>query len=131
MSGPTLSTEQKGALSGWIDTIPALPKATGLDAAAVARGKTLFDDPKVACATCHAGALLTSNATVDVGTGRALQVPSLRGLSWRAPFMHDGCAATIADRFGSAACGGGEKHGGTSQLAPADVADLTAFLQSL
>jgi hypothetical protein len=75
--------------------------------------------------------LLTNNSTVDVGTGRPLQVPSLRGVQWRAPFMHDGCAATLADRFGNTTCGGGDKHGVTSTLKPADVADLTAYLQSL
>jgi cytochrome c peroxidase len=73
---------------------------------------------------------MTNNATVDVGTGHAMQVPSLRGVSWRAPFMHNGCAGTLADRF-SAACGGGDKHGTTSQLTPAQVTDLTTYLQSL
>ena len=38
-----------------------------------------------AARTCHSGALFTNNATVDVGTGRAFQVPSLRGVAWRAP----------------------------------------------
>jgi len=31
-----------------------------------------------------------NNTTIDVGTGQPLQVPSLRGVSWRAPFMHNG-----------------------------------------
>jgi hypothetical protein len=43
--------------------------------------------------------------------------------------MHDGCATTLADRFG--ACGGGDKHGHTSQLTAAQVADLVAYLDSL
>jgi hypothetical protein len=131
MSGPKLTVQQKDALAGWIDTIPALPVRSGLDATAVSRGQALFNDPKVACATCHAGALLTNNATVDVGTGRAMQVPSLRGVSWRAPYMHNGCAPTLAARFDNATCGGGDKHGGTSTLQPTDIADLTAYLQSL
>ncbi|HXI57801.1 MAG TPA: cytochrome-c peroxidase [Polyangia bacterium] len=128
MSGPPLSGDQKQALQSWVDTIPALPVATGLDATAVAHGKTLFEDTKVACATCHAGALLTNNTTVDVGTGGMLQVPSLRGVSWRAPFMHNGCAATLADRFGTC---GGSQHGDTSNLSTADVGDLVTYLQSL
>jgi mono/diheme cytochrome c family protein len=131
MSGPILSGYQKEALAGWIDSIPAMPAVAGLDAAAVARGKVLFNDAKVACATCHAGALLTNNATVDVGTGLKLQVPSLRGLAWRGPFMHDGCANTLAGRFDAATCGGGDKHGVTSHLMPAQIADLTAYLSSL
>jgi mono/diheme cytochrome c family protein len=130
MAGPQLVAEQKAALQSWIDTIPALPKARGLDAAAVTRGQALFNDANVACATCHAGTLLTNNATVDVGTGLPLQVPSLRGVSWRAPFIHDGCAATLADRFG--VCGGvSDKHGHTSQLAQPQIGDLVTYLQSL
>ena len=129
MSGPPLAGDQKQALQSWVDTIQALPVTTGLDTAAVARGKTLFDDTKVACGSCHAGALLTNNATVDVGTGGMMQVPSLRGVSWRAPFMHNGCAATLADRFGS--CGGADRHGATSQLSKANIGDLVSYLQSL
>jgi mono/diheme cytochrome c family protein len=131
MAGPQLASDQKTALQSWIDTIPALPKARGLDAAAVTRGQALFNDAKVACASCHAGSLLTNNTTIDVGTGLALQVPSLRGVSWRAPFMHTGCAATLGDRFNVAACGGGDRHGATATLSAAQLGDLTTYLQSL
>ena len=95
----------------------------------MSRGRLLFEDATAACSTCHVGAVGTNNKTVDVGTGRPLQVPSLRGVAWRAPYMHDGCAVTLADRFG--ACGGGDKHGHTSQLGAAQIADLVAYLQSL
>jgi len=56
-------------------------------------------------------------------------VPSLLGLRWRAPYLHDGCAPTLRDRFGD--CGGGDNHGHTSQLAPAQIDDLTAYLETL
>ena len=46
MAGPQLGTDQKTALQGWIDTIPAMPATAGLDAAAVARGKAVFTDPR-------------------------------------------------------------------------------------
>jgi len=74
---------------------------------------------------------LTNNNSVAVGTGEMFQVPSLRGVGWRAPYMHDGCAATLSDRFTDATCGGGDQHGMTSQLSEADRADLIAYLQSL
>ena len=131
MAGPLLSDDQKTALAGWVDTIPAPPSPAGLDASSVARGRALFEDVKVGCATCHSGALLTNNATVDVGTGIAFQVPSLRGISSRAPFMHNGCAATLAERFTSLACGGGDKHGATSMLGAAQIDDLVAYMGSL
>lgn len=130
MAGPLLSDTQKNALQSWVDTIPAMPATENLDAAAVTRGSMIFNDPKVACASCHAGSLLTNNTTIDVGTGQAFQVPSLRGVSWRAPLMHNGCASTLADRF-NPSCGGGDKHGVTSTLTASQVSDLTAYLQSL
>ena len=64
-----------------------------------------------------------------VGTGGPFQVPSLLGLSHRAPYMHDGCATTLLDRF--TACGGGDAHGVVSQLATGEVANLVAYLESL
>jgi mono/diheme cytochrome c family protein len=131
MAGPLLNPDQKTALQKWVDTIPALPGAAGLDAAAVVRGSMLFNDPKVACSSCHAGALLTNNTTVDVGTGQAFQVPSLRGVSWRAPYMHNGCASTLAARLSNPACGGGDKHGVTSTLSAAQLSDLETYLRSL
>jgi cytochrome c peroxidase len=65
-----------------------------------------------------------------VGTGKPFQVPSLKGVGARAPFMHDGCAKTLAERF-QAPCGGGDQHGVTSHLSPAAIADLVAYLESL
>jgi mono/diheme cytochrome c family protein len=130
MSGPDLDRGYIDVLSNWIDGIPALPKRPARDPAAVERGHALFQSPSLGCVSCHSGALLTNNNTVDVGTGRALQVPSLRGVGWRAPFMHNGCAPDLAQRF-TAACGGGDKHGVTSKLTPTQVADLAAFVETL
>jgi len=89
----------------------------------------LFQSAEVGCSSCHNGDKLTNNRTVDVGTGEALQVPSLRGIAYRAPFMHDGCALTLRDRF-SPACGG-KAHGNTDALQPNDIDDLVAYLQEL
>ena len=40
----------------------------------------------------------------------------------RTPLLHNGCAPTLADRFGD--CGGGDRHGHTSHLTPEQVAAL-------
>jgi mono/diheme cytochrome c family protein len=117
------------AFGKWIDTIPAVPASEPVDEEAAVRGKALFNDPTVGCATCHSGPMLTNNLSTDVGTGGKLQVPSLLGIGLRAPFMHDGCAPTLHDRFG--ACGGGDKHGVTSGLTPAQIDDLVAYLMTL
>lgn len=131
MAGPLLTIDQKTALEAWVDTVPAMPPTAALDPTAVARGRALFQDATVGCSTCHLGPLLTNNATVDVGTRGAFQVPSLRGVSWRAPLMHDGCSPTLTERFTVAACGGGDKHGMTSPLPDAPLRDLLVYLQSL
>jgi len=131
MSGPALSSEQTRAMQSWVDALPELPPLRSSSDAAVARGKTLFESPALACTSCHNGDQFTNNSTVDVGTGQMFQVPSLRGVGWRAPYMHDGCAATMADRFTDATCGGGNQHGMTSELSEADLNDLIAYLQSL
>lgn len=128
MTGPNLEDKYVTALATWIDTIAAWKSSAPLDAAAVERGRVIFNSPATACTTCHAGAKMTNNTNADVGTGGPFQVPSLRGLVWRAPFMHDGCAATVGDRFSTC---GGSKHGQTSSLDPGQKADLVAYLETL
>jgi len=60
-----------------------------------------------------------------------LQVPTLKGLKFRGPFMHDGGAPTVKERFTKPKCGGGDEHGTVSQLSDAQVNDLTAYLETL
>lgn len=129
MMGPQLTSEEVKSLGRWIDALPLLPAPKAANAVAVERGKALFNDAAVGCATCHSGEKLTNNQSVDVGTGGKFQVPSLLGVSYRAPFMHTGCATALRDRFG--ACGGGDAHGKTSHLSPQQLDDLTAFLGTL
>jgi hypothetical protein len=129
MSGPSLTELQTDALANWINMIPAWKAGPPADAAASERGRLLFNDMDVGCATCHAGAKMTNNATVAVGTGGSFQVPSLLGVAWRGPFLHEGCAATLDDRFGP--CGGGDAHGHVSQLTASQRTDLITYLGTL
>jgi len=129
MNGGSLTTDQITALERWGDAQRVPPASPPGDASAVTRGRALFEDSSVGCAACHGGPRLTNNTTVNVGTGGAFQVPSLVGVGWRTPLMHNGCAATLRDRFG--ACGGGDSHGHTSELAPAQIDDLVAYLDTL
>lgn len=129
MSGPPIAQPYIDTLSRWLGGMRSWQAEAPDDDASVERGRVLFQSQAVGCTTCHSGAKYTNNATVDVGTGRAFQVPSLLGVGFRAPYLHDGCAATLLDRFGS--CGGGDRHGITSNLDPAQKNDLASFLQSL
>ena len=127
MLGPSLTDEQTSVLSRFVNHIPALKPIASSDPAAVERGHALFTNQNVGCASCHAGTKLTNNQSLNVGTGGAFQVPSLVAVGWRAPYLHNGCASTLRDRFGSC---GGEMHGRISELAETDLGDLVAYLDS-
>ncbi len=127
MGGETLSDEDAGALARFLFSLDAPAPTWSGDVDAVERGRQVFNGAGN-CASCHAGEILTNNTIQDVGTGGAFKVPSLVGVSMRSPLMHDGCAATLIDRFG--ACGG-NNHGSTGQLSAAQIADLIAYLESL
>lgn len=129
MGGEPPSLSEIASLGRFLDKVPAAAAPVVSDSNAVSRGRALFEGA-AACSTCHSGAKLTNNATVDVGTGGVFQVPSLLGLSARAPYMHTGCAKTLADRF-TPECGGGDRHGRTSQLSALERQELIAYLQTL
>jgi hypothetical protein len=128
MGGVHQSPPRLAALRDWLFALaPPAPMRTAGDPA-VERGRMLFES--TGCTDCHNGEHLTNNRTANVGTGEALQVPSLVGIGYRAPFMHTGCAKTLADRF-DPACGGGESHGRVRSLVGGDLTDMVAYLESL
>ncbi len=133
MTGDAPNVLQVQEFARWLDSLPAPAASPTGTAAQIGHGKTLFESPDVGCTTCHAGPYLTNDQRVDVGTGNSFQVPSLVGVSARAPFFHDGCAKTLQDRFdpAKASCNGGDRHGHTSQLSADDVRDLIAYLETL
>jgi hypothetical protein len=128
MAGGAVDAARTTALAKWLDQIPTVPVSRRADDATVARGGALF--VSAGCVTCHSGPDLTSNLTVDVGTGGMFQVPQLHGLGLRAPYMHNGCAATLLDRFGQG-CGGDVRHSVGGVLSDAQVNDLVGFLETL
>lgn len=130
MGGFPQSDERVDALNSWVAKIPRVQRLEPSDTDAVDRGQLLFHG-KADCASCHSGALLTNNESFAVGTadGEETQVPSLVGIRDRAPFMHDGCAATLHDRF-DPKCGGTD-HGNVDDLSDAEIDDLVAYMDSL
>jgi mono/diheme cytochrome c family protein len=131
MGGVRQSSPRLQRLTEFLFSLPPPPPIRDASDATVARGQALFDSADVGCATCHSGAKLTNNQSVAIDSvlAQKLQVPSLVAIGYRAPFMHTGCAATLADRF-NPACGG-NAHGNTSGLNAEQLGDLVAYLESL
>jgi YVTN family beta-propeller protein len=103
---------------------------------AAARGRALFLDPKVGCATCHPADLYTDLKPYDVGTGGKCDKPGEKFFTptlvevWRtAPYLHDGSAATMRDVLTTR--NRKDQHGKTSHLTRKQIEDLAAFVLSL
>jgi cytochrome c5 len=107
---PDMVTSKLPALRAYQHSLPAPPPPAGsFDAAAAARGRSLFDRT---CASCHVGGSGTDNNSgtlhppADTGVdgayasrtaSKAYRTTPLRGLWQHAPYFHDGSAATLAD----------------------------------
>jgi cytochrome c peroxidase len=116
------------------------------------RGFTLFNG-NGKCASCHSGWNFTDNKFHDIGVatkdiGRvslepqnakakhAFKTPGLRDIALRAPYMHNGEAATLEDVMSHCVRGGVDRPSRSPlmqpvPLTPADIADLIAFLNTL
>lgn len=125
MNGGPLTEANARAMGNWLDSLPATPPTAPRDPAAAARGAETFTRE---CAACHAGPRSSNDATVDVGTGEPLQVPTLVDLALRAPYMHSGCAPTLRDALGPC---GGPTHDISRRLDAPTIDDLLAFLETL
>jgi hypothetical protein len=122
---------------------PHIPAPGKLSPEAV-RGKAIFFDNSVGCATCHGGPYYTDSSLKkpfklhDVGTGNddpgekmgpKYDTPTLLGVYRTAPYLHHGKAKTLLDVL--TVCNKGDRHGKTSHLKPAQLEDLVAFLKAL
>jgi mono/diheme cytochrome c family protein len=93
MGGKRQSPARAESFARWLFAQERHPADTGReDPEAVASGAALFGS--YGCGTCHGGADLGGPNTESI-RGHMLQVPSLRRISLRPPFMHDGRSATL------------------------------------
>ncbi|HKY36388.1 MAG TPA: cytochrome-c peroxidase [Polyangiaceae bacterium] len=131
MGGVRQSSSRLQLLTDFLFSMEPPPPIRDAGDEAAVRGRALFDSAEVGCATCHSGTKLTNNQSVAVDSvaPQKLQVPSLVAIGYRAPFMHTGCATTLADRF-RPDCGG-NAHGNVSGLSADQLGDLVAYLESL
>ncbi len=153
----TAQADLLASLAAFVDRGLPAPIPPTTDPVLVARGKQLFEDPAVGCATCHYGPRLTDsgagNASLDlagpvllhdVGTcgaddvahpdrdGHAREAckfdtPSLTGIASSAPYLHDGRAATLADVLAQTR----GKMGHIEQLSADQTAALVEYMRSL
>jgi hypothetical protein len=126
MGNRELSSAETRDFERWLGGLSSL-RSTEVDAASSAAGRAAFE--KAGCDSCHEGPRFSDESQHDVGTGKAFQTPALVGLRFRGPFMHDGCAPQIEDRFDESC--GGEGHGQVSALDTQERSDLVRFLESL
>lgn len=143
MGGVGLLANEAANLDQFIASMPVAPSPIAKTDGAAIRGRAAFE--KAQCASCHAGELFTDNSNRDVGTlnlrspitnerdngavvSRGFNVPSLKGISRSAPYLHDGSEATLEARvFGNA----GDKHGTTSVLTEVEKQELVTYLKAL
>jgi YVTN family beta-propeller protein len=104
-----------------------------------ARGRIIFEG-KANCGSCHGGPAHTDNKFYDVARftpgalGRdtlqngQVNTPSLIGLFYTAPYLHDGTALTLEARINADVRG---EHGKTAGLTAEEKADLLAYLKTL
>jgi cytochrome c peroxidase len=119
-----------------LQPIPSPRMVKGRLSAAAERGRKVFHNDTVGCADCHKGKLFTDLKLHDVGTvGRFDQAtnrfdtPSLIEV-WRGgPYLHDGRAATMREVLTT--FNQGDRHGVTSRLSAAELADLEEYVLSL
>jgi hypothetical protein len=118
--------------------------AEGKLSPAALRGKELFFNKDVNCASCHSGPYYTDSSLVkpfklhDVGTskddpleklGPGYDTPTLLGIYRSAPYLHHGKAKTLMDVLTT--FNPKDQHGKTSHLSQVQKEDLVEFLKAL
>ncbi|HEY3803746.1 MAG TPA: hypothetical protein VGL61_14125 [Kofleriaceae bacterium] len=130
LGGSGLDQAQTAELAAYLDALPA-PRTPTRDTAQVARGKALFDSAEVGCRGCHDGPTYSDNMQHSFAgsTLASADTPSLVGLAASAPYFHDGSAATLEALLRDR--GAVHGMGDTARLSDTQIADLTAFLETL
>ncbi|MEX1362591.1 MAG: hypothetical protein AB1Z98_05655, partial [Nannocystaceae bacterium] len=130
LGGFGISTQQANEIAAFLESMEAPRAPTVDDAAAVARGKALFEGEITGCATCHSGPLMTDQMQYDLDTDLdEADTPSLVGLATSAPYYHDGSAQTLEALLrGNASIHG---MGRIAKLSDGQISDLVQYLETL
>lgn len=92
MGGMRQSPAREESFRTWLFEQELPPARLQVAADLATTGEGLFST--LGCAECHFGPNLMSNETVELN-GMMLQVPSLRRVALRPPYMHDGRSETL------------------------------------
>jgi YVTN family beta-propeller protein len=133
MARGALRAEEVAAVKAYLETVDFAPAPKDVPVEAARRGEAVFKAK--ACDACHAGPAYTTNEAVLTGLEspgdafKGFSPPSLRGVTKRGPWLHDGRAKTLDEVLL-------EHHRplrltGKPDFTPAELADLLAFLRSL
>lgn len=130
--------EDAVAIDEYLKSLQPLPSpylVNGQLSQAAQRGKKIFFDPEIGCATCHPEPLYTDMKMHNVNSRGPydrqdeFDTPSLIECWRTAPYMHDGRYVTLKQVFTEG------KHGSTfgklEKLTPQQLEDLVEFLLSL
>jgi len=130
ISSEQLPIEQLGAWLRSLSPAPSIRQARRSSEAENFLGRATEEFASIGCRNCHAGEGFTSEETFDVGIhdemGETLfNPPSLRGVSQRAPYFHDGRATSLEDVLKSS------HHDSENPLTPEQIQRLKQLLETL
>jgi YVTN family beta-propeller protein len=133
MQGPKPTLEQVSDITAYLHTLRAAPAvlvaATDAERDVVAAGREVFE--RQGCAKCHVPSLtFTTDGVFEVGLEdeeglKKFNPPSLRGVSQRSSFLHDGRAKSLQGVFEE------HSHQVPAGLEPKDLNALVEYLRSI
>jgi mono/diheme cytochrome c family protein len=122
--------DEIAALAAYVASLPAPKAPRAKDPDALARGRAVFEDKTLGCASCHGGATLTDGAQYPLKSNlEQTDTPSLVGLAHSAPYYHDGSADSIRGLLTDR--GSIHDMAELGALSEAQLDDLGAYLASL
>lgn len=134
LGGQGITGEDKDALMTYVSSLRAPPARTPKDRTAVTRGEALFRSSQTECSSCHGeGGDLPDGVRHDVKSTTSgdlktkFDTPSLRFVSGSGPWFHDGRYKDLRTLLTKS----DGKMGHTKHLAPSELSDLEAYLESL
>ncbi len=128
MHGDPLSAREMEDMVAYLTSLEPPPPVERLDPQLIAKGRDVFQSNN--CVNCHAPPAYTTPVTVDVSLLDELKrsrfnPPSLRGVSQRPRYFHDGRAESLEQVVLKI------QHQLEEPLTPKDAKALLAFLRSL